>query len=44
MECRFGIEIPGIIKWSPAKYRYKHWAGIYQEFDQLINVNEVLAF
>ena len=41
---QFGIEIPGIIKWSPAKYRYKHWAGIYQEFDQLINVNRGFGF
>ncbi|MEA3505557.1 MAG: metallophosphoesterase, partial [Bacteroidota bacterium] len=25
---QFGIEIPGI-KWSPAKYMYKRWAGLY---------------
>jgi predicted MPP superfamily phosphohydrolase len=25
---QFGIEIPGI-KWSPAKWMYKHWAGLY---------------
>ncbi len=41
---QFGIEIPGIIKWSPAKYRYKHWAGIYQEFNQIINVNRGFGF
>jgi len=41
---QFGIEIPGIIKWSPAKYRYKHWAGIYQELNQLINVNRGFGF
>ena len=28
---QFGIEIPGLIKWSPAKYKYKYWAGIYKE-------------
>ena len=41
---QFGIEIPGIIKWSPAKYRYKHWAGIYQESGQIINVNRGFGF
>jgi predicted MPP superfamily phosphohydrolase len=25
-----GIEIPGL-KWSPAKYLFKHWAGLYQD-------------
>ena len=44
---QFGIEIPGWIKWSPVKWRYKYWAGIYEEKNQLINVNRgfgVLAF
>ena len=41
---QFGIEIPGIIKWSPAKYRYKHWAGIYQELNKVINVNRGFGF
>jgi predicted MPP superfamily phosphohydrolase len=41
---QFGIEIPGIIKWSPAKYRYKHWAGIYKESGQIINVNRGFGF
>src|SRR5699024_7470570 len=36
---QFGIEIPGWIKWSPVKYRYKYWAGIYKEADRYINVN-----
>ncbi len=27
---QFGIEIPGV-KWSPAKYMYKHWAGLYKD-------------
>ena len=26
---QFGVEIPGWIKWSPVKWRYKYWAGIY---------------
>lgn len=29
---QFGIEIPKL-KWSPAKYLYKHWAGLYQDPD-----------
>lgn len=44
---QFGIEIPGWIKWSPVKWRYKYWAGIYKEKGQLINVNRgfgVLAY
>jgi len=41
---QFGIEIPGWIKWSPAKWRYKHWAGIYQEMGQYINVNRGFGF
>ena len=41
---QFGIEIPGIIKWSPAKYRYKYWAGVYQETGQVINVNRGFGF
>ncbi len=27
---QFGIEIPGWFKWSPVKYRYQNWAGIYK--------------
>ena len=41
---QFGIEIPGWIKWSPAKYRYKYWAGIYKEKNQFINVNRGFGF
>ena len=36
---QFGIEIPGWIKWSPAKWAYKHWAGLYNERKQFLNVN-----
>src|SRR5690606_11049445 len=36
---QFGIEIPGIIKWSTIKYRYKSCAGIYEEFGRYINVH-----
>lgn len=41
---QFGIEIPGWIKWSPVKYRYKHWAGIYKEKGRYINVNRGFGF
>lgn len=41
---QFGIEIPGWIKWSPIKYRYKHWAGIYKELGQYINVNRGFGY
>jgi predicted MPP superfamily phosphohydrolase len=41
---QFGIEIPGWIKWSPVKWRYKYWAGIYKEKEQYINVNRGFGF
>jgi len=41
---QFGIEIPGWIKWSPVKWRYKQWAGIYEELGQYINVNRGFGF
>ncbi|MFD1094273.1 metallophosphoesterase [Salegentibacter chungangensis] len=41
---QFGIEIPGWFRWSPVQYRYKHWAGIYEEFGRYINVNRGFGF
>ena len=41
---QFGIEIPGWIKWSPVKWRYKQWAGVYQESDQRLNVNRGFGY
>tara|TARA_R110002095_G_scaffold196734_2_gene175678 strand:- start:405 stop:1445 length:1041 start_codon:yes stop_codon:yes gene_type:complete len=41
---QFGIEIPGWFKWSPVKYRYEHWAGIYEELGRYINVNRGFGF
>tara|TARA_R110000868_G_scaffold319800_1_gene580785 strand:+ start:3775 stop:5004 length:1230 start_codon:yes stop_codon:yes gene_type:complete len=41
---QFGIEIPGWVKWSPIKWRYKYWAGIYKELGQYINVNRGFGF
>jgi predicted MPP superfamily phosphohydrolase len=41
---QLGIEIPGWIKWSPSKYAYKQWAGLYQEFGRYINVNRGFGY
>lgn len=41
---QFGVEIPGWVKWSPVKWRYKYWAGIYEELGQFINVNRGFGF
>ena len=44
---QFGIEIPGIIKWSPVQWVYKYWAGLYTHRGRYLNVNRgfgVLAF
>ena len=41
---QFGIEIPGVIKWSPAKWRYKQWAGVYDENKQYLNVNRGFGY
>ncbi|MEK6479778.1 metallophosphoesterase [Catalinimonas sp. 4WD22] len=35
---QFGIEI-GDFKWSPVQYRYKQWAGLYQQAEQYLYVN-----
>lgn len=40
---QFGIEIPGF-KWSPAKYIYKQWAGLYEKEGQQLYVNRGLGF
>ncbi|WP_111684932.1 metallophosphoesterase [Winogradskyella tangerina] len=41
---QFGIEIPGWFKWSPVKWRYKQWAGIYEAVGQYINVNRGFGY
>jgi len=41
---QFGIEIPGFLKWSPAQYMYKQWAGLYQKGQQFLYVNRGLGF
>lgn len=41
---QFGVKIPGLINWSPSKYLYKQWAGLYQKGKQYIYVNRGLGF
>lgn len=40
---QFGVEIPGI-KWSPVKYIYPHWAGLYHFNEKHLNVNRGFGF
>ena len=40
---QFGVELPGF-KWSPAQYRYEHWAGLYQEENQYLYVNRGFGY
>ena len=39
---QFGIEIPGF-KWSPVKFRYEQWAGLYNKNKRQIYVNRGLG-
>jgi len=42
---QFGIEIPGWIKWSPVKFKYPKWAGLYPEHDgRVLHVNRGFGF
>jgi hypothetical protein len=40
---QFGIETAGF-KWSPIKYMYKQWAGLYQVGEQYIYVNRGFGY
>lgn len=40
---QFGLELPGY-KWSPAKYFYKQWAGLYESDKQKLYVNRGFGF
>jgi hypothetical protein len=40
---QFGIELFGF-KWSPIKYVYKQWAGLYQKKGQYLYVNRGFGF
>ena len=41
---QFGIEVPGFIKWSPVKYRYPKWAGLYEEKNKYLYVNRGFGY
>ena len=40
---QFGVEIPGF-KWSPVKYVYPRWAGLYEEGEKRLYVNRGFGF
>lgn len=40
---QFGVEIPGF-RWSPVKYVYKQWAGLYEQAAQKLYVNRGFGF
>lgn len=40
---QFGVEI-GDWKWSPSKYVYEQWAGLYQQENQYLYVNRGFGF
>lgn len=41
---QFGVEIPGVVKWSPVQYVYPQWAGLYEKEAQYLYVNRGLGF
>jgi len=41
---QFGLEIGDWFKWSPIKYAYKEWAGLYHENKQYLYVNRGFGF
>jgi predicted MPP superfamily phosphohydrolase len=40
---QFGLEI-GRFRWSPSRWTYKHWGGLYQQNGQYLYVNRGLGF
>tara|TARA_Y100000782_G_C10188468_1_gene268466 strand:+ start:6134 stop:7402 length:1269 start_codon:yes stop_codon:yes gene_type:complete len=41
--AQFGIEL-GNVKWSPVKYKYPRWAGLYKEGKQFLYVNRGFGY
>lgn len=41
---QFGIEIPGVFKWSLAQYVYKQWAGLYENLGRYVYVNRGFGY
>ena len=40
---QLGIEVKGF-RWSPSKYIYKHWAGLYQDNEKYLYVNRGFGY
>lgn len=40
---QFGIQL-GNLKWSPSKYKYPRWSGLYQEAEQYLYVNRGFGY
>lgn len=40
---QFGINLPGF-QWSPVKYRYKKWMGMYEQAKQYLYVNRGFGY
>jgi uncharacterized protein len=40
---QFGIDIPGF-KWSPVKWKYPRWSGLYKEDKQYLYVNVGIGY
>lgn len=40
---QFGLNLPGF-KWSPVKYRYRHWMGLYEKANQYLYVNRGFGY
>ena len=40
---QFGVSV-GNFNWSPAKYKFKRWAGLYNEGNQFLYVNRGLGY
>ncbi len=40
---QFGIKV-GNLKWSPIKYKYPRWSGLYKEKNQFLYVNQGFGF
>jgi predicted MPP superfamily phosphohydrolase len=38
-----GVELPGF-RWSPVKYRYPKWAGLYEENDRFLYINRGFGY
>lgn len=41
---QFGIDIPGWIKWSPIKWRYPQFAGLYKKAKEYLYVNRGFGY